>query len=66
VALNDAAAFEQRLRELAADPARRNRMGTHNKEYVRQFYIRECAARYAAVFRRVIERSVHNACPAPC
>ena len=27
VALNDAAAFEQRLRELAVDPARRNRMG---------------------------------------
>ncbi|HEY2592242.1 MAG TPA: glycosyltransferase [Steroidobacteraceae bacterium] len=60
VRLNDLEAFTAAVRELAASPAQRAAIGRNNLAAVEEFFVDRCAARYEAIFERVLrERGTH-------
>lgn len=54
IELNEQDAFVAACRELGANPVERKRLGTDNVEQVEAYYIDRCAARYLAIFERVL------------
>lgn len=61
VKLNNQEAFVVALIELHRDREARERYGQHNRQLVENYFIDTCAARYEAIFERVISNSRRHA-----
>jgi len=64
VRLNDLDAFTAAVRDLASSPERRAVIRRHNLAAVDEFFVDRCAARYEAIFERVLRDRELNPCAA--
>jgi len=55
VGLNNSSEFRGRLEEVMCAPDLMRSMADHNREYVRNYSIQNCAGRYLALFEKVID-----------
>ena len=54
VELGNKAEFASRLEELLKSPSLRAEIGSHNKEYVKEFYIGSVAQKYLSIFQEAV------------
>ncbi len=54
VCLGDGEEFSKKLKNLLISPEDKRRIGRHNREYVKEFYIGRCADRYLEIFESAI------------
>jgi glycosyltransferase involved in cell wall biosynthesis len=54
VRLGDGDGFREKVKDLMVSDQKRKRIGVHNREYVKEFYIGRCADRYLDIFDSAI------------
>jgi glycosyltransferase involved in cell wall biosynthesis len=55
--LNDTTLLAERCQQLVGSPELRKTLGAHNRQLVEDYYIDQCAARYARLFERTVQAS---------